>query len=342
MFIPAIAGVDMFGCRLSTCQRLKAAAQGMASLVGALDGAAGMGSLGATGSEPFMPLFGGGGGCFVAGTPISVGDETTLDNHKSSDEAKAHPAASRKSLDPTQDGLPTKRIETVQASDTVASRNPVTGRTEFKKVARTFKHTVYETVTLELADARTGTVVQSLCGTPEHPFFTPGGMVAMGEIRPEMTVISRRGPPLVVKSATREYHPAGIAVYNFEVEDDHAYFVGTAQGGAWVHNIGDCLPSYANPGDIVTESEEEALREAARLHGINEPFAIERKPMYGNNPNLVGPKGEPWETVDITDGTNFATIQHHSNGHRFGDVNPPRIVPGHYHGPGGHPHIYYP
>ena len=110
-------------------------------------------------------------------------------------------------------------------------------------------------------------MVQSLRGTPEHPFFTPGGMAAMGDLKPEMTVISRRGPPLVVKCVTREYYPAGIAVYNFEVEDDHAYFVGTAQGGAWVHNIGDCDPLRPNvatklPNRVTKELPEGEMRTA--------------------------------------------------------------------------------
>ena len=75
-----------------------------------------------------------------------------------------------------------------------------------------------------------------LRGTVEHPFFTPSGKVGMGDLKPGMLVISRRGPPLVVKSVTREAHPEGIAVYNFTVEGDHTYFVGKANGGAWVHN----------------------------------------------------------------------------------------------------------
>ncbi len=142
--------------------------------------------------------------------------------------------------DPVKDDFPTTGIEKVQAGMTVPTRNPITGKTEFKKVVRIFKHTVYEIVKLELTDGSPGKVVDSLRGTPQHPFFTPSGMVAMGELKPEMKVITRRGPPLVVKSVTREPHPQGIPVYNFEVEGDHTYFVGKAQGGTWVHNT--CPP----------------------------------------------------------------------------------------------------
>ncbi len=138
--------------------------------------------------------------------------------------------------------LSTQGIETIKAGMTVPTRDPITGKTEFKKVVRTFKHTAYEIVKLELADGKTGKKVDTLQGTPLHPFFTPSGMVAMGDLKPEMKVITRRGPPLVVKSVTREPHPEGIAVYNFEVEGDHTYFVGKAEGGIWVHN--DCLPKW--------------------------------------------------------------------------------------------------
>ena len=153
--------------------------------------------------------------------------------------ALASTSVSAKPLDPVKAELPTQGIETIKAGMTVPTRNPITGATEFKKVTRTFKHTAYEIVKLELAGEATGKVVDSLRGTPEHPFFTPTGIVAMGELKPEMKVITRRGPPLVIKSVTREHHPEGIPVYNFEVEGDHTYFVGKAEGGTWVHNTCD-------------------------------------------------------------------------------------------------------
>ena len=49
--------------------------------------------------------------------------------------------------------------------------------------------------------------------------------------------MTRAGPALVVKSVTWNRRAEGYDVYNFVVEDDHTYFVGTAHGGAWVHNV---------------------------------------------------------------------------------------------------------
>ncbi len=129
-------------------------------------------------------------------------------------------------------------IEKVQKGQRVVSRDPQTGKTELKTVARTFEHKAYELVELELADAQTDAAADKLRGTPEHPFFTPGGMVAMGKLAVGQQVTTRDGKTLVVKSTRREAHPEGVPVYNFEVEDDHTYFVGQANGGTWVHN--DC------------------------------------------------------------------------------------------------------
>ena len=56
--------------------------------------------------------------------------------------------------------------------------------------------------------------------------------------------------------ATLAYHhyPHGVTVYNFEVDGDHTYFVGTANGGVWVHNncteTAQALKDAGNPGEI--------------------------------------------------------------------------------------------
>jgi hypothetical protein len=59
-----------------------------------------------------------------------------------------------------------------------------------------------------------------------------------------------------VKSSRRAAHPEGVAVYNFEVEDDHTYFIGNAQGGTWVHNqyprIHTVAPDWATKGAHIT------------------------------------------------------------------------------------------
>ncbi|HET6384256.1 MAG TPA: Hint domain-containing protein [Armatimonadota bacterium] len=128
-------------------------------------------------------------------------------------------------------------IEKVKKGEKVWTRNPLTGKTELKPVLEVLKHTATELVTIKLVDAKTGKTAQSLTGTPEHLFFTPGGkMVAMGDLRGGQQVVSRVGETLDVQAVTSRHVEEGVAVYNLTVEDDHTYFIGTADGGEWVHN----------------------------------------------------------------------------------------------------------
>ena len=140
-------------------------------------------------------------------------------------------------------------IETIQKGQHVVSRDPQTGKTELRPVVQTFEHPATEIVELELANAETGAVVDKLRGTPEHPFFTSTGIVPMGELAVGTQVHTRAGPMLTVKSSKREAHPEGIPVYNFEVEGDHTYFVGQANGGTWVHN--SCSVPIAKFADYI-------------------------------------------------------------------------------------------
>ena len=134
-----------------------------------------------------------------------------------------------------------KPVEWVAQGDKVIARDPVTGKTETKTVTRTFKRTSHELVTAQFTDAQTGAVVETITGTPEHPFFTTQGVVALGSLGVGTQVVTRAGPALVVKSVVGHTHLEGISVYNLEVEGDHTYFVGTANGGLWVHNGPPCL-----------------------------------------------------------------------------------------------------
>ncbi len=203
--------------------------------------------------------------------------------------------------------LPRRFGKLYSALDNQALSRPVgtveVAKTECKKVTRTFKHNAYEIVKVDLADATRGNIVESLRGTPTHPFFTSTGMVAMGELKPEMKVITRRGPPLEVKSVTREAHPEGVDVYNLEVEGDHTYFVGTAQGGAWVHN--DC--AGATLGDL------SGLRLSAILKKLEEGGFAERPVAPGSN--------SPYRTFLHPDGSKVSI----DTANKVAKVNGPRI-----------------
>jgi hypothetical protein len=120
---------------------------------------------------------------------------------------------------------------------------------------RTYKHLVHETLTVRLANGA-GKVVDTLTATPTHPFFVPGrGAIPLGQLGIGTQIMTRAGPPLVIASLVKHEYPQGIAVYNFEVQGDHTYFVGNANGGTWVHN--DCgidLDAASQAGNVADKN----------------------------------------------------------------------------------------
>jgi hypothetical protein len=125
----------------------------------------------------------------------------------------------------------------VKEGETAVTRDPQTGRTEYKRVQKTTVRTVGSLLSLALADRKTGKVVETITTTEEHPFQVAGqGFVPAGQLAIGNAIVTRAGPTLVVKSLTRRTQKQGYLVYNFEVEGDHTYCVGNSNGGAWVHN----------------------------------------------------------------------------------------------------------
>ena len=176
-------------------------------------------------------------GCFTAGTPVQT-------------EHGAMP------------------IQNIHAGDLVATRSLETQQTEYRKVVRTFQHLAHDTVTVEFADAKTGQVVDTLTATPEHPFYVVGrGMTALGSLGIGTLVVTRAGPSVVVHSLVRQHSAAGVLVYNLEVEGDHTYFVGSANGGEWVHN--DCNAAEYLTKELISQSrvigKGSAVKQAGRL-----------------------------------------------------------------------------
>ncbi|WP_228129960.1 LysM peptidoglycan-binding domain-containing protein [Acinetobacter sp. NIPH 542] len=95
----------------------------------------------------------------------------------------------------------------------------------------------------------------------------------------------------------------------------------------------------ASVGDKQFLTSDAALAAALESRGID-PTTVEVTKMYGKNPNLVGPNGQPWEMVSgLTKEGKIIEFQHHANGHYFEDKNQFELP--HYHGPNGE-HLTYP
>ncbi|MEG2868251.1 MAG: polymorphic toxin-type HINT domain-containing protein, partial [Terrisporobacter sp.] len=136
-------------------------------------------------------------GCFTAGTLIS-----------------------------TEDGLVS--IEDVKEGDLVWAQDPETGEVALKPVVQTF---VKETDTI-LYIKTAGEIIEA---TEQHVFFIDGvGWIPASMIEEGDVVVLQSGEKAEVESIDKVVQNELIAVYNFEVEDFHTYFVSDAN--VLVHN----------------------------------------------------------------------------------------------------------
>ncbi|TGK20119.1 TIGR04388 family protein [Leptospira fluminis] len=208
----------------------------------------------------------------------------------------------------TKEGL--KPIEKIATGDLVLSLNPETGEVSYKKVLRLFSK---ETPLIHRITYTNGEIINT---TWNHPFYIRGkGFQEVKDIKEHdrsVTVASVRNSSSVNRSygiqigaslaalrtsaatsnsaswkeeirGTAEIHKVEeiyekTIVYNFEVEDDHTYFVG--KNGVLVHNDSSCGPGYVSGlkeaiaakggellgGQTVAEAKAEAaaLREQAK------------------------------------------------------------------------------
>ncbi|MFG3347652.1 hypothetical protein ACGF1Z_21600 [Streptomyces sp. NPDC048018] len=103
------------------------------------------------------------------------------------------------------------------------------------------------------------------------------------------------------------------------------------------------LPPDVERGDVRFPDHDSALAKVLRRYEIEDPSYIERVGQGGKNPNLHGPKGEPWELIRAIDSKgNELEFYHHANGHYFKNKDPELEewpLP-HYHDPKGE-HVYH-
>jgi hypothetical protein len=134
------------------------------------------------------------------------------------------------------------RIEDVKVGDLVWSRDQYDPNAplELKRVAQAFKHRAYDLQSVSVID-ETGNI-EVLHVTDEHPFYVEGqGFTGAADLTVGDHLDSPDGHTLTVVGNADEKPVGGAWVYNFEVEEDHTYFVADGIGPdsfSWVHN--DC------------------------------------------------------------------------------------------------------
>ena len=161
-----------------------------------------------------------------------------------------------------------------------------------------------------------------------------GFWVEAKDLRVGDVFLGANGEISTLSNIVRVEQSGGIAVFNFEVEGNHNYFIlakeyDYGQTCILVHN------AKYKPKDVHVDSETEAMREVLRRHGVPEENfdLIDRIPDY----KFHGPKGQPAEIIEALDKNgNLVVIDHHKWGHiEYG-------VPPHYQGPKPDSiHIFY-
>ena len=209
-------------------------------------------------------------------------------------------------------------IENVRDDDEVLTRdakNP-SAPVEYRPVLQLYRHTVrrLEDVTVIGSDGRSETF---RC-TPEHPFYVEGpGWTIAGDLAAGEKLLEPDGREATVASTAVEDHPEGVEVYNFEVEEDHSYFVGDGTDAVWVHN--SCYQGQTpNPNAPQTRgkpSSSDVLRRNLKKANVNDPARGQSAAHHivaGNEPLAAQAKARlEAEGIDINEAANGVYLPRH-------------------------------
>lgn len=184
--------------------------------------------------------------CFVAGTQVVTGVEE-IDGEQSDSVACSSEFAEGGTTTMTRSRVRylTKRIEDMAVGDLVLAKpedNP-DAEPGLCRVAEVYRRTSDHLRVLTIRDSEGRE--QSLKTTDDHPFFIDhtvtgeSGWVNACKLTEGDQLQQPDGGHATVIVTEREEHPDGIAVFNFQVEETHTYFVRAEHAAGepiWVHN----------------------------------------------------------------------------------------------------------
>ncbi|MCX7424704.1 MAG: polymorphic toxin-type HINT domain-containing protein [Planctomycetia bacterium] len=151
----------------------------------------------------------------------------------------------------------TTEIQDLRVGDTVLAMDLETGEVAPRRIVDAFRRTSYRLRVLTLRSPD-GQALPPIRTTDEHPFWVIDAedFVPAGELQPGDELLGPNGEVQTLATTESEEHPEGVAVYNFEVEGAHTYFILPGQHEALhgapllVHNAaaGACrMPSFKKP-----------------------------------------------------------------------------------------------
>lgn len=135
-----------------------------------------------------------------------------------------------------------KKIEEIEVGDIVWSHNSENGEKELKEVKELFRFNKNSTITLKING-------EEIVTTDLHLFYTlEKSWTSAKDLELGDTVVTLSGEKYKIEAIDKDYYDGIIVVYNFEVEDNHNYYVGDNQ--VLVHNDGGCTVNVVNLRNI--------------------------------------------------------------------------------------------
>lgn len=123
----------------------------------------------------------------------------------------------------TSNGL--KKIEEIEVGDKVWSFNELTGKIEIKEVVSLLQNTSEELIEFSIGN-------EKIVCTPEHPFYVGNVWIEARYLKVNDKLTLKNGNFVIISNVQKLYKT--VIVYNFEVAENHNYYV--SELGVLVHN----------------------------------------------------------------------------------------------------------
>jgi hypothetical protein len=176
-------------------------------------------------------------------------------------EASAPKPATTRQITVTEEVRRSKRMDEVQENDFVLARDEFGTEIGPRRVVQVHRR-ISDHLRLLTFEARDGTR-QTIKTTDEHPFgcadslnFIPAGQLPLGHQVP-----GPKGERQTLVASTREEHPEGIRVFNFEVEGFHTYYVAADSlfSSLLVHNRCETITRFGSADEAAEAFDTQAL-----------------------------------------------------------------------------------
>ena len=165
-------------------------------------------------------------------------------------------------------------IEDIKVGDFVWAWDEETGNIALKRVVETYGNLSDELIHIFVNG-------EEIVTTPTHPFYSPvKGWTAACKLRAGDILVTVNGEYVVVEKIQHEILEAPIAVYNFQVEGYHTYYVSSI--GVLVHNT--CHNPNGKKGSDAHQNKIHAIGEdiAARGYSVVYEYRVNTGGGYKN------------------------------------------------------------